>query len=160
MADRVVIMSRGKIEQIGSPQEIYHAPRNRFVAEFLGSSNIFAGHLVEKSGDDWVVETIHGRFAVHATNAPTKSLGDSVTFTVSAENMQISPADSGVPGIRARVVGEEFVGASAIVFLETETGEELKVQKSHEELANVDLHPGSTLSLHWESDSCHVLLGE
>ena len=79
---------------------------------------------------------------------------------VSAENMRISPEGSGVPGIRARVVGEEFVGATAIVFLETEAGEELKVQKSHGELASVDLHPGSTLILHWESENCHVLPGE
>jgi hypothetical protein len=42
MADRVVIMSRGVIEQIGTPQEIYRTPRTRFVAEFLGSSNIFS----------------------------------------------------------------------------------------------------------------------
>ncbi|WP_417726383.1 ABC transporter ATP-binding protein [Roseovarius sp.] len=160
MADRVVIMSRGKIEQIGTPQEIYHAPRNRFVAEFLGSANIFTGKLVEKSGDDWLIDTDHGRFAVHATHGPAKSPGESVTFTVSAENMQISPERSGVPGIRARVVGEEFVGATAIVFLETETGEELKVQKSHGELASIDLHPGSTLILHWESEACHVLPGE
>ncbi|SHL07359.1 spermidine/putrescine transport system ATP-binding protein [Roseovarius marisflavi] len=160
MADRVVIMSRGKIEQIGSPQEIYHAPRNRFVAEFLGSSNIFTGRLVEKSGDDWLVETVHGRFAVTASNAPAKSLGDAVTFTVSAENMHISPGGGDTPGIRAKVVGEEFVGATAIVFLETETGEELKVQKSHVELTSVNLHPGSTLNLHWESHSCHVLPGE
>src|SRR3546814_17616466 len=45
MADRVVIMSRGKIEQIGDPQEIYRAPRTKFVAEFLGSSNLFSGRV-------------------------------------------------------------------------------------------------------------------
>ena len=44
MADRVVIMSRGVIEQIGTPQEIYRTPRTRFVADFLGSSNIFSGN--------------------------------------------------------------------------------------------------------------------
>lgn len=160
MADRVVIMSRGKIEQIGTPQEIYHAPRNRFVAEFLGSANIFSGRLAGTSGDDWLIDTDHGRFAVSALHAPAKSPGDAVTFMVSAENMRISPEGSGVHGIRARVVGEEFVGATAIVFFETESGEELKVQKSHGELASVDLHPGRTLILHWESENCHVLPGE
>jgi spermidine/putrescine transport system ATP-binding protein len=160
MADRVVIMSRGKIEQIGTPQEIYHAPRNRFVAEFLGSANIFTGKLVEKAGDLWQVETAHGRFAVKAPQAVAKSVGDTLSFVVSAEKMQIGAVGAGVTGIRARVVGEEFVGASAIVFLETESGEELKVQKSHGELASIDLHSGSTLTLHWEPEACHVLPGE
>ena len=160
MADRVVIMSRGKIEQIGTPQDIYHAPRNRFVAEFLGSANIFSGTLAAISGDTWQVDTTHGRFAVKATDAPAKVPGDIVTFTVGAEKMRISAVAAGVPGIRARVVGEEFVGATAMVFLETETGEELKVQKSHDELAMIDLHAGTTLVLHWEPDSCHVLPGE
>jgi spermidine/putrescine transport system ATP-binding protein len=160
MADRVVIMSRGRIEQIGTPREIYHAPRNRFVAEFLGSANIFSGKLVGKSGDRWQVETGHGRLAVAATHAPDKALGDTVTVTVGAENMRIATEADGLPGIRARVVGEEFVGASAIVFLETATGEELKVQKSHDELAGIDLHAGTPLILHWEPDSCHVLPGE
>lgn len=160
MADRVVIMSRGKIEQIGTPQEIYHAPRNRFVAEFLGSANIFSGTLVEISGGAWQVETTYGRYAITAPDTTPKSVGDIVTFTVGAENMHISTAAAGVPGIRARVIGEEFVGATAIVFLESESGEEFKVQKSHDELSKVDLRTGTPLVLHWEPDSCHVLPGE
>lgn len=160
MADRVVIMSRGKIEQIGTPKEIYHAPRNRFVAEFLGSANIFSGKLAEISGDMWQVETEYGRYAITAADTPAKEVGDIVTFTVGAENMHISTETTGVPGIRVRVIGEEFVGATAVVFLETETGEELKVQKSHDQLSQIDLRTGTPLILHWEPDNCHVLPGE
>ena len=160
MADRVVIMSRGKIEQIGTPQEIYHAPRNRFVAEFLGSANIFSGTLADTSDKTWTVETAHGRFTIGSTAAPSRAKGDTVSFIVSAENMAISPVASGVPGIAARVVGEEFVGASAVIFLETDSGTELKVQKSHHELASLDLRPGSKHILHWTPESCHVLPGE
>ena len=50
MADRVVIMNRGRVEQIGAPREIYRTPRTCFVAEFLGSFNIFPGRGVE-AGD-------------------------------------------------------------------------------------------------------------
>jgi spermidine/putrescine transport system ATP-binding protein len=160
MADRVVIMSRGKIEQIGTPREIYHAPRNRFVAEFLGSANIFSGRLAEKSGERWQVETQHGLFTVNASNAPEKAVGDMVTFTVGAEKMQISPIDSNARGLRARIVGEEFTGGTVMIFLESETGEELKVQKSHDELQSIDLQAGGNLILHWEPDSSHVLPGE
>ncbi|MCZ7676306.1 MAG: ABC transporter ATP-binding protein [Roseovarius sp.] len=160
MADRVVIMSRGKIEQIGTPQEIYHAPRNRFVAEFLGSANIFTGRIVERAGENWMVETDYGRFAVPASKAAEKTVGDSVSFIVSAENMQLGPESADIPGISARVVGEEFVGATAMVFLETESGEELKVQKGHAELAAIDHRAGASLVVHWDSEACHVLPAE
>lgn len=160
MADRVVIMSRGKIEQIGTPQEIYHAPRNRFVAEFLGSANIFTGTLVEMSGGHWTVRTDYGTFPVRAVADLDKSVGAPVSFIVSAENMRIGEAGASGAGIRARVVGEEFVGATAIVFLETETGQELKVLKSHDDLAALDLRPGAQLCLHWDAEHCHVLPGE
>ena len=56
MADRVVIMSRGKIEQIGTPQDIDSRPKSRFVAEFLGSSNIFSGRVTGATGDHLHVE--------------------------------------------------------------------------------------------------------
>lgn len=60
MADRAVIMSRGRVEQIGAPQEIYRTPRTRFVAEFLGSSNIFTGKVAEVSDGHVGVETPTG----------------------------------------------------------------------------------------------------
>lgn len=64
MADRVVIMSRGKIEQIGTPQEIYRTPRTRFVADFLGSSNIFPGQLTRDAGGRAAIATPSGDFVL------------------------------------------------------------------------------------------------
>ena len=45
MADRVVIMSRGVVEQVGAPREVYRNPANRFVAEFVGTNNIISGSV-------------------------------------------------------------------------------------------------------------------
>src|SRR5690606_41587781 len=64
MADRVVIMSRGRIEQIGNPQEIYRAPRTKFVAEFLGSSNIFAGKGSAVGGAQLRIATAAGEINI------------------------------------------------------------------------------------------------
>ena len=44
MSDRIVVMRAGQIEQIGTPRDIYRHPKNRFVAEFIGETNLFAGH--------------------------------------------------------------------------------------------------------------------
>jgi spermidine/putrescine transport system ATP-binding protein len=160
MADRVVIMSRGQIEQIGTPEEIYHEPHNKFVAEFLGSANVFDGKLTGKSGDNWVVDFGDGQCEMEAAAAAGKTQGDKLTFIVSSEKIDLNPADGSVQGVAATVVGEEFVGASAVVFLETASGTEIKVQKSHDELSAIDVHPGTRLILTWDASSCHVLPGE
>jgi iron(III) transport system ATP-binding protein len=52
ISDRVIVMNGGKIEQIGSPEEIYNRPQSRFVADFVGSANLIAGHVRGPSGSD------------------------------------------------------------------------------------------------------------
>ena len=77
MADRVVIMSRGRIEQIGNPQEIYRAPRTRFVAEFLGSSNIFAGKVSNVS--EPMVGRSHARRRIRGRAQPDQAASPRAT---------------------------------------------------------------------------------
>ena len=161
MADRVVIMSRGRIEQIGNPQEIYRAPRTRFVAEFLGSSNVFAGKVSEITSNAVRIATSAGQFDV-APN-PTKALakGDKATFVVSGDRVQLSnsrPSTSNA--MRTSVVGEEFVGATAVIHLEGDDGLELKAQKSHDELEQLNLTPGATIWVSWRAEASHILPGE
>jgi spermidine/putrescine transport system ATP-binding protein len=64
MADRVAVMNHGRIEQLGSPADLYESPRTTFVANFLGQSNLVAGRRVEGRGgldDDIVVVDCHGQ---------------------------------------------------------------------------------------------------
>jgi spermidine/putrescine transport system ATP-binding protein len=158
MADRVVIMSRGRIEQIGSPRDIYGAPRTRFVAEFLGSSNIFSGQVVGSDGRHVVVETGAGRLRMPLDERPL-SAGEVVTFTVSGDRVQLSataPAED-VNVIQAKVVGEEFVGATTTVHLEAADGTELRAQKSHAELAQIDIRTGQPVFVSWQVHQAHLL---
>jgi spermidine/putrescine transport system ATP-binding protein len=162
MADRVVIMSRGKIEQIGNPQEIYRAPRTRFVAEFLGSSNIFAGKVSAVEGKSVKIATPTGEFDVTASAAKPLSKGDKATFVVSGDRINLSnepPAD-GCNCLQASVVGEEFVGATAVIHLEGMEQIEIKAQKSHDELDRLNLEPGARIWVSWRPDASHILPGE
>jgi spermidine/putrescine transport system ATP-binding protein len=141
MADRVVIMSRGKIEQIGSPQEIYRSPRTRFVAEFLGSSNIFTGTVAP--GEGGVLETPVGRLRLPVGEA-VPAVGTTATLTVldTRTGLSTGAAPAGSNAIRAKMIGEEFVGATATIYLETAGGQEIRVQKGHDELAGLPLDIG------------------
>ena len=162
MADRVVIMSRGRIEQIGNPQEIYRAPRTKFVAEFLGSSNIFAGNVSYANGGSVKIATPAGEFIVLPNAAKPLAKGDRATFVVSDDRVHLSnmpPAD-GCNGIEACVVGEEFVGATAVVHLEGAAQIQMKAQRSHDELEQLNLSPGARVWASWRPDATHILPGE
>lgn len=162
MADRVVIMSRGRIEQIGNPQEIYRAPRTRFVAEFLGSSNIFTGKVADVGATEVRISTPAGEFAVARSASRQFAKGDKATFVVSGDRLQLAtqpPAD-GLNGLEASVVGEEFVGATAIIHLEGAESIEIKAQKSHDELEQLNLEPGAKVWVSWRTDATHILPGE
>ena len=154
MADRVVIMSKGVVEQVGSAQEIYRAPRTRFVAEFLGSSNIFAG----KVASDGNLETATGKYrlprGVHreaSKSAATLVVLDTRSYLSAAE-----PAPE-FDRVKARVVGEEFTGAMAKIYLETADGSELRVQSGYDELADLPMSTGQDLYVYWRPEDGHVL---
>ena len=157
MADRVVIMSRGKIEQIGTPQEIYRQPRTRFVADFLGSSNIFSGEM--RSGGDGrpVLATASGDFVLAADQAAAP--GQRATLTVLDTRMHIGLQPPATPAnsLVARMIGEEFVGATATIYFETGEGQEIRVQKSHEELADLPLTIGRPFHLSWLPTDGHLV---
>lgn len=147
MADRVVIMSQGRIAQSGAPREIYRTPASRFVAEFVGRNNILTG---TSTGDG--IETPLGHFP--APGAPPA--GTASTLVVAADLVHIArePVAGSIP---CQLISEEFVGAMATLFLEAADGSEFKVQVPERELGALDLHADATLHLHWSADAGHVI---
>jgi len=160
MADRVVIMSRGVIEQIGTPQEIYGAPRTHFVADFLGSSNIFTGKVRSSSATGFEVDTADGPLSLTGGSFATPPrAGETATITVldTKTHLGLTPPGGHANAIKVRVIGEEFVGATATVYLETAQGHEIRVQKSHDELAGLPLDIGQELFAHWSPADSHLV---
>ena len=151
MADRVVIMSKGEIAQVGTPREVYRAPRTRFVAEFVGRNNILPGKVAAAEGARVTVETALGRFDVPG-EAP---VGASASIVIAGDMMQVG---SGENTIEATVISEEFVGSIVTAFLEAADGTELKVQVQERALADLDLAAGAKVSLHWATQDGHLLL--
>jgi spermidine/putrescine transport system ATP-binding protein len=154
MADRVVIMSRGKIEQIGTPQEIYRTPRTRFVAEFLGSSNLFTG-AVRETATGLELDSPAGRLRL----AGTAATGPSATITVldTRTHLSLAPPSGEVNAVPVRMIGGEFVGATATIYLETPGGQEIRVQKGHDELSGLPLEIGQNLYAWWNPEDAHVV---
>lgn len=145
MADRVVIMNQGGVAQVGSPRDIYRAPANRFVAEFVGRNNILTGSAVAGG-----VET--GIGLVRAGH--DLAAGSAATVVIAADQVSIRRDGDGVA---ASLISEEFIGSVVTLFLETADGTELKVQLQERALADLDLHAGGIFHLTWADTVGHVL---
>jgi spermidine/putrescine transport system ATP-binding protein len=147
LADRIVIMSDGAIQQVGRPQDVYREPVNAFVAEFMGMNNILRGTVRTAGADRLVAETPLGAFEVPAREA--RAVGSQAAFVIAADRIALgAPGRSG--GLDATVIGLEFVGSTQTVFVETASGHEFRIQKQQHEIEALDLAPGRTVSLSWE----------
>jgi iron(III) transport system ATP-binding protein len=108
LADRIAVMDRGRIVQLGTPREIYDEPATRFVADFVGRANFVRGTVVSCDTDGLIVQTLgsvcHGR----AASGPVRP-GDAVDVLIRPEDLEIVP--SAVEGaLPATVVLSSFAG--------------------------------------------------
>ncbi|MFK7746585.1 MAG: ABC transporter ATP-binding protein [Roseobacter sp.] len=157
MADRVVIMSNGEIAQIGTPKDIYRAPANRFVAEFVGRNNILSG-TVQNTGDDLAhIKTAAGTFTVEPPKQGL-TIGQDAEFVISADLVHLhSDQPQTDNAVSCTLISEEFVGSMVTLFLEDAQGQEFKVQMQERELSRFDLKGGDQIWLSWDATSAHVL---
>jgi spermidine/putrescine transport system ATP-binding protein len=160
MADRVIIMAQGEIAQIGKGKDIYRAPSNKFVAEFVGRNNIFEGKVKAKSAKIVSVETPLGLFHVPATAAPHAKEGAALSFVVAADLVQLTTTKPKTQNVvECQLISEQFMGTTVTMFLEARDGSELKVQIGQRELETLDLARGGKLYASWPETRAHVLAG-
>jgi spermidine/putrescine ABC transporter ATP-binding subunit len=111
MSDRLVVMSKGAVKQIGSPEEVYARPASLFVAEFVGASNVLHGTVVPGSRE--MVEARVGRATVVAS-ASSGSPGAAVAFVLRPESVEVGEAASDGTGpnrFAATVASADFMGS-------------------------------------------------
>jgi iron(III) transport system ATP-binding protein len=147
-ADIIAVMNAGKIEQAGSPAEIYDRPRSQFVARFIGMSNVITGKALNGSHIDFAGIQLR-------VNGGTLKSGESA---ISIRQHQIrllgkEPADKDNV-VTARVVRQVFLGASRDYMVEVPGGTQLRVVTS----AVDDIPQGSAVWLHLPVEYCRALV--
>ena len=107
MSDRVIVMNAGKIEQAGTPQEIYHLPRTRFVADFIGRANFLAATISSLSGDHAEIELLGRRMPVK--NSFEHASGEKVNAMLRPETLELveDPSLPQVTVVQAMYLGSE-----------------------------------------------------
>ncbi|TDV35902.1 spermidine/putrescine ABC transporter ATP-binding subunit [Paraburkholderia caballeronis] len=90
MANRLAVMSEGSIVQIGSPSQVYEYPNSRFSAEFIGSTNLFEGHVVEDEPDHIFVESTDLEARMYVSHGITGPLGMPVGISVRPERVRVT----------------------------------------------------------------------
>ena len=110
VSDRIVVMSRGKVEQIGTPLEIYGSPASTFVADFIGQANIVPAK-VQKIEGDMITASISSVNEVTARRgcAVSPAVNADVFFVVRPENISVQDKDAG--SVKAVVQTSVFVGS-------------------------------------------------
>ncbi|MBK1613255.1 ABC transporter ATP-binding protein [Rubrivivax gelatinosus] len=140
MADRVVVMRAGRLQQIGTPEQIYRQPHNAFVADFIGRSN-----LVEATADD------DGRLLFAGSTLRSDALlqpGQRYRFSVRPEDIRLlDTLDTAENSFWSRVQHCEFLGPVSLVTLEPEGAPPLVAQFSANYLGARTLAPGATLRI-------------
>src|SRR3954447_2927396 len=132
MADRVAVFSQGRIEQVGTPEEIYDRPATAFVAGFVGAANILVGEV-----------------AAHLT-------GDARAFALRPERIRLGAAGEGEIGASGRVLEARYHGAATRLEVALDAGPVVTVERANAEGA-VPVPAGGPVSLAWRRDAMRPL---
>ena len=169
MSDRIAVMNEGRVEQIGTPEDIYHRPASLFVASFIGTANLLPGDLAGRDGDDVLVRLEAGG-TIRASGGGTsvddvgaRPEGSPVSVMLRPERLLVSnePTGAGISdGRRLSGTVEDLVfqGASARLSLRLADGTDVITHVG----TDTDLpflRPGDPVEVTWQPGAAFVLPG-
>jgi putrescine transport system ATP-binding protein len=159
MSSRIAVMSEGRIVQIGTPSEIYERPSSRFVADFIGSVNLFDGMLVADSED---LATLRCDSLATLLLAPSigATMGEALTVGIRPERITLAAADA-APGLQnafeGRVASLAFMGDRRIYQIEVVGGVLVKVTQTNAAGGAAPLARGDRVQIGWDSAASLLL---
>jgi spermidine/putrescine transport system ATP-binding protein len=163
MSDRIAVMNRGRYEQLGDPESLYERPKTRFVAGFLGVSNLLAGSVVERGGERSAVRLADGTNVL----VPASALNGEVAVDVGVrpEKIRLHPLSAeiqtGHNGLRGTIRDASYLGVSTNYTVETADGARLVVYEQNiERTVHGSLYkPGEEVRLSWSPEHTFVVAG-
>jgi iron(III) transport system ATP-binding protein len=152
MSDAIAVMRDGKLEQAGSPREIYERPASRFVADFLGAANLIEGVVEGREPGGYSVRTRGG--SLRSASSVPLAAGARVTVVVRPEHVELEPE---APGARnshwpGTVAAAAFLG-DAVDYVVEVAGLELRARRH----ASKPIAPGAKVAVRLAEGSCSLI---
>lgn len=161
MSDRMAVMNHGRVEQVGSPQEVYDRPANLFVADFIGSSNILLGTVVEAAGE-WATVRLDAGAVARAANSQNVQVGQRAAIAVRPDDFQFAgdnALNDGYNYLRCQVAKISFLGTHQQIVVTIDNGSEVIMRQPP--VAGMP-EPGATVTVSWlrERSTCFPVDGQ
>lgn len=159
LSDRIVVMNRGRIEQIGTPDEIYRRPASVFVADFIGSANFLATDVTSFNGDRAKVSVLGQDREVGA--APGTSSRKDHLLLVRPESVSVTPIEDEtdeISGNNGRIISAVFYGSVIEYEVETDAGSIVAVISDPDE--KDILRPGALVKVDFSADRGWLLAAQ
>jgi ABC-type sugar transport system ATPase subunit len=152
LADRIVVLNAGLIEQVGSPMELYHNPANLFVARFIGSPAMNVSQVTVASGNgDARVKSAAGATVRVPATIPASAVGSQATLGVRPEDLRLADGDD--PIFRGKVLIVEKLGEVTLLYVDAGNPEDPIIAKLDGEAS---IERGSEVSLSAPTHCLHV----
>ena len=149
MADRLVVMNNGEIQQVGSQRELYNHPQNRFVAGFIGRSNFFEGQVADRS---------RFRSLGGLEIAFTEGAGDRRVLAVRPEKMRIAASGDGVNSFPGTLELVTYLGSVTEYAVRLASGEGVAIHAHNAgDSDREEFTPGMQVSVVWDPEACQLL---
>jgi spermidine/putrescine transport system ATP-binding protein len=155
MSDRIAVMNEGKVQQVADPPNLYELPRNRFVSDFIGQTNVFSGTVESVSGKRITLSTPSGKVEATAREAEVE-VGAEAHAAVRPEKVRFGSEGDNVS--TARIQQLVYLGVSTQYIAELPDGEKLVLyQQNSREDANPEI--GEEVPVAWDARNCLILGG-
>ena len=144
MSDRIAVMRDGVIEQLGNPMDIYQHPDTRFVADFIGESNLFDGVVKFVMGNQLAILTPSGMITAVGEGFEA---GEEISVSIRPEYLSVSREPGDGYELLAHIKDFIYMGTVVKTSLELENGQEIKYSRFD---PDESLHEGDEVFVHWD----------
>jgi ABC-type Fe3+/spermidine/putrescine transport system ATPase subunit len=151
ISDRIAVMKKGKIVQIGTPQELYMHPKSLFVAHFIGESNFLEGYIVQTNGYSKL--ELRGGLRVNAVNPGIKQ-NERVVLAIRPETCEMKKGNDLTEGLFGKIVKVTFEGTMVRYDIRLENGDHLIINR--QSLAENWFEIGEEVTIAYPLDKAHL----
>ena len=158
MSDRIAVMDNGRISQLGTPEDLYERPANRFVADFIGRINLLDAKVVRANGEE-ILLNIAGLGHLQLEGEPPST---PVSLAIRPEHVRLSaPEETEVESnclqVDGRIARQAFMGDSSQITIETENGLTLAATQRREDTQSARWQVGDSVLATLPAEHCRLL---